>query len=477
MQQKRNSYTLSMDAAQDRDNPVEYIYDIFELNESNGDHEDEEDSLDSEERKAIQQAKIKRDSKNALHLETTLMQQEMKAMADQEKYALERVISGRNTFREEDASKWEKEEIENELQAMQMRFRRLSRESLSIDQVQDEVNKTMQQFRKFSEDAPTQNTTHNVMTMSATPKSPIHEIHTSMRQHTTTSQPVMIEEEQERRNSISESYSHGGAYVMRDTSQYTEQQEPLIKVSGVENKSSGEKNIVMRFIVWYLSSMHEWSSLHGLLYHGANAVLSFVICGIMVTLFCLSVIFLPFCGAGLIFTYFQCLLSRHFAQIESRFSCYLFGSDAFPRFSIFIPSSHEQSVIGALKEYITDPHMLQVIAYFTFIKLPAAFILSGIAMVIFSGVTSILLSPLIFWVDSQYFEDDLYCLFGSRVTDPIHPNKMLCNGWAINSFGETLLVFLVFIPALPLTLHLSNATARMLSKLTLNFLSSNRKHK
>eukprot|EP00483_Globobulimina_turgida_P008350 UN08367 len=92
-------------------------------------------------------------------------------------------------------------------------------------------------------------------------------------------------------------------------------------------------------------------------------------------------------------------------------------------------------------------------------------------MVIFSGVTSVLLSPLIFWLDSDYFRHDLYCLFGSKSYDEVD-DKVVCNGWAINSFGETFLAFLVFIPTLPLTLHLSNFTAKLLIRITLNFLSN-----
>ena len=328
--------------------------------------------------------------------------------------------------------------------------------------------------------------------------------------HTTSAQPIMIPNgnsaNNSRRNSYSQSYSYShsqqnaynnnnnnAAYVvqpqhngMTDITHYTEtqpmqhqqQQQPmqqqLINNNNNDRRNNNDltdysnKNPIVRLFRWYLSPMHSRDTLHRLWYHGANAVLSTIICFIMLSLFIFAIIFIPFCGIGLIFIYFQCLLSRHFAIIDSTFSYYFFGSKIFPRFSIFIPKSHEQSIIGALKEYITDPHMLEVILYFTFVKLPASFILSGITMVIFSGVTSILLSPLIFWLDPQYFRDDLYCLFGSK---EYTENNIICNGWAVNSFGETFLAFLVFIPTLPLTLHLSNFTAKLLCRITLNFLS------
>eukprot|EP01084_Bolivina_argentea_P251447 421712_1 len=109
--------------------------------------------------------------------------------------------------------------------------------------------------------------------------------------------------------------------------------------------------------------------------------------------------------------------------------------------------------------------MLEVILYFTFIKLPAAFILSGVTLVIFSYVVSILLSPLVYWIDPEYFHSGFYCLFG------VLDDNLVCNGWAVESFGETFLAFLVFIPTLPLTCLLNNFSAKLLCRVTLNFLS------
>ena len=236
----------------------------------------------------------------------------------------------------------------------------------------------------------------------------------------------------------------------------------------------GAQNPALRLFGWYISPMHDRATLHRLWYHGANAVLSTVICFEMLSLLVLALALIPFCGLGLLFIYLQCLSARRFVVTDSRFSHYFFGSTLFPRsskFSIFIPSSHSPSMAGKLKEYMTDPHMLEVILYFCFIKLPAAFILSGITMVILSGVTAILLSPLVFWLDPDYFRDDRYCLFGSKEYDVADGSTVVCGGWAVNSFGETFLAFLAFIPALPLTLHISNFTAKLLCRVTLNFLS------
>ena len=107
--------------------------------------------------------------------------------------------------------------------------------------------------------------------------------------------------------------------------------------------------------------MHNRETVHRLWYHGANAALSAVITFIMLSLFVLGVAFIPFCGIGLIFIYWMCLLSRHFALIDSTFSYYFFGSKIFPRFAIFIPKSHEESAIGALKEYITGLFFVSIL--------------------------------------------------------------------------------------------------------------------
>jgi len=229
------------------------------------------------------------------------------------------------------------------------------------------------------------------------------------------------------------------------------------------------RNPALRLFRWYISPMHDKATLHRLWFHGANAVLATGICAIMMTLFALTLFFLPLCGTGLIFAYAACLVSRHLAVMDSRVHSYFFASSQRSKFGLFIPKSHEPTALGALKEYVTDPHMLEVMLYFCFVKLPTAFVLSGITMVIFSGVTSILLSPLVFWLDPDYFRDDLYCVFGSK--EYAADGSVECGGWSLNSFGETFLAFLAFIPTLPLTLHLSNFTAKLLGRITLNFLS------
>eukprot|EP00484_Ammonia_sp_Unknown_P026007 CAMPEP_0197050198 /NCGR_PEP_ID=MMETSP1384-20130603/25144_1 /TAXON_ID=29189 /ORGANISM="Ammonia sp." /LENGTH=861 /DNA_ID=CAMNT_0042482569 /DNA_START=1 /DNA_END=2586 /DNA_ORIENTATION=+ len=350
---------------------------------------------------------------------------------------------------------------------------------------------------------------------SSSSSKPVQEITSSGTPHTTSSQPVMISSgsaNSSRRNSYSYSYSqhsqhsyvnpyqsaasnpNNAAYVMppshngqnggmTDISVFTAtqpMQQQLINgnehgnhIGHVHDKHAAHHDrncggAVVGLFRWYLAPMHSKETLYRLWYHGANAVLSTAICFVMLSLFILALLFIPLCGIGLIFIYWQCLLARHFAVIDSTFSSYFFGDKIFPRFSIFIPKSHEQSIIGALKEYITDPHMLEVILYFTLIKLPAAFILSGISMAIFSGVTAILLSPLIYWLWPAYFRHDLYCLFG---TATIVDGTVNCSGWPINEFSDTFAAFLAFIGTLPLTLHLSNFAAKLLCRIAFNFLS------
>ena len=355
----------------------------------------------------------------------------------------------------------------------------------------------------------------NISNMSSTGK-PIQEInHMESPLHTTSTQPVMISggiggsgsdsaNNSPRRNSISYSreysreYSHSQHSIIgNNNAAYIGPQTPYQDISDIvatntismqqklipnrmddddtnitnRDGNINNKNPLVRLFRWYISPMHSTDTLHRLWYHGANAVLSLMICFIMITLFILSIIFVPFCGIGLIFVYFMCLLARHFSIIDSTFSCYFFGNNIFPRFSIGINKSHRESIIGSLKEYITDPHMLEVILYFTFVKLPAAFILSGVTMALFAYVTATLLSPLIYYLDPKYFEDGLYCLFGAY-----NDNEKICKGWAITSFGETFVAFLAFIPILPLTLHLSNFSAKLLCRVTLNFLSTSNNH-
>eukprot|EP01083_Nonionella_stella_P208438 756417_1 len=135
--------------------------DTTKINASDDDENSQSDSLNSEERREIMKAKQKQQRRNskkfaqneldsADDLETSLMQQQMVAMMKQQKYALDREVSNRNILREDNANKWNPEEIGHELDAMNKQLRRLSQVSLSVDQIQEGVNKTMEECRKMS---------------------------------------------------------------------------------------------------------------------------------------------------------------------------------------------------------------------------------------------------------------------------------------------------------------------------------------
>ena len=76
-----------------------------------------------------------------------------------------------------------------------------------------------------------------------------------------------------------------------------------------------------------------------------------------------------------------------------------------------------------------------------------------------------LTTPVLFFMFHKYFKNGKYCLFGSKT------ENNGCTGWVIDSFQEALTVFLIFLPILPLTLHLIIFASKMLMKTTLNFLS------
>ncbi len=91
----------------------------------------------------------------------------------------------------------------------------------------------------------------------------------------------------------------------------------------------------------------------------------------------------------------------------------------FPKFALFIPMSHARHPKDKFFECAGDLHMLQILIYLTFIKLPAAFVISGIRIspVLLSGVLSIILSPLVYWMDPKYFNDSKFCLFGTTTSN------------------------------------------------------------
>lgn len=248
----------------------------------------------------------------------------------------------------------------------------------------------------------------------------------------------------------------------------------LANAGNVEENISASlmrSNVLFRFFIWYILPLHTKQTFVRVLFHGANIVWAGAVSSVMLLLLTATVICLPLCLSGLLFLYAMILCALKFARMDAVFCYYFFGDQIFPRFSAFVPTSHNTTVVGRLREYMSDPHMLEIMLYLTFIKLPLAFILSGVALVLFSGVLSILLSPLIYWLNPQYFNNGEFCLFGSKSFDS-STGEYSCTGWAVESFGETLLAFFMFLPVLPLTLHFCVYTANVLVKVSFNFLRS-----
>ena len=121
-----------------------------------------------------------------------------------------------------------------------------------------------------------------------------------------------------------------------------------------------------------------------------------------------------------------------------------------------------------LREYITDITMVKILFYLLFIKAPLSVVMNGMSLILFAGICTLVSSPLIFWIAPDYFNDDKFCLFGQKTENS---NGTTCHGWAINSFGGTIAVFLLFVPLLPLTLHLSKYTAERMFNVTAYFLT------
>ena len=151
-----------------------------------------------------------------------------------------------------------------------------------------------------------------------------------------------------------------------------------------------------------------------LLYHGANLAFAMICCGVTVTLFVVSLPTLITCCFGLLGLWSLFEACRAFAQYDMQLGYYFFDTSVIPRFSIYIPVSHGGNITTRLRDYFTDPHMLQILVYMMVFKLPSAVALSGVSLVLFSGVTSVLLSPLVFWFEPDYFNDGYFCVFGSK---------------------------------------------------------------
>ena len=518
--------------------------------EDDDDDEEQSDSMDSAERREILQRKQEDEAmgrtprgsprkgtsrkgteEDSEQMEASLIEQQMAKIREQQKYALERTVSGRNTFKIEDADKWKDDEIRHEMDEMKAMHRRLSTGSLTIDQIEQEAKEHVAAFRKLS--APqTQKDSHTVPvgTFSVTAPSRVPskdnedydlllDVAPTIRNKTmppksgpsaetvhVASHPIAPHESitghhsaassgsfemggvslgadggagggggGSRRNSYSMSHSQHSQAMMNgaDISQYTASGAFYSNSTGSLSSSHRvEANPALRVLHWYLGPLRRRESVLRLWYHGANAVLSMAIFVAMASMLVLAIGLTPFCGIGLIFLYFECVAARHLVAVDARCCSYLFGDGNGPKLpTVVIPApAPNLSLMGQLREYLSDPHIVSTAMYFIFMKLPCAVVLSGSSLVMLSGVVSILMSPLVYWLQPDYFRHDRYCLFGTTTYDA-DDIFVECSGWAISSFGETFIAALAFLPALPLTLHLSNTTAKLLHSITTNALS------
>jgi len=504
--------------------------------------------------------------------EASLMEQQMAKMVEQEKWVLDRKVSGRQTFKMEDADKWKAEELQNEMDAMEAMHRRLSSGSLSIVEIQHEAEQQMAAFRKLT--APQRASEHHGPshlakgTMSVTvpsripskadddfgllldvkptiadktmpPKAPSssssvsaaaaadHELNDQdndsghghghghghgmamgmhpISPHDASASISMVMSPPTAHSAASSgsfgmsghgpgsrrsSYSHDGSrsesasrsMSMRmsgaDISQYTASGGggggELHSMSSALRRAGrhGPANPALRLWRWYLGPLRRRESVLRLWFHGVNAALSVTAFVVMAALTALAVALTPFCGLGLLFLYFDCVAARRLVAVDARCCHYLFAlSHRAPvLFALSPSSSHSEGLMAELKLFCSDPQTVSMVAYFLVLKLPAAALLSGSSLVMFSGVCSILMAPMVYWLQPDYFEQDRYCLFGVTSYDTASA-VYHCSGWSISSFGETFVAALVFAPALPLTLHLCNATAKLLHSFTANALS------
>ena len=53
-----------------------------------------------------------------------------------------------------------------------------------------------------------------------------------------------------------------------------------------------------------------------------------------------------------------------------------FDASMIPRFSIYIPMNDSGNLSSKLRDYFTDPHMLQIVFYLMICKFPSALVLS-----------------------------------------------------------------------------------------------------
>ena len=214
-------------------------------------------------------------------------------------------------------------------------------------------------------------------------------------------------------------------------------------------------------------------------YHGFNLVFSFACGGILLCLFSVSIASVFLCGLGVILFYYIFELSRYIAVFDITCSIYFFDKInvvnnekliQLTKNKIFIPNAESKSIINKLREYATDCSMFKILFYLMLLKLPCALVLSLMSIVLFAGILSAVLSPLMFFIEPDYFNNDNFCLFGSK-TEMNNSNVSECDGWAIDSFGSTVAIFLLFAPLVPISLHFCRYTASLLFRVTVYFLT------
>ena len=511
------------------------------------DHEDSEsDSMDSAERREIARRKeaergrgrddgdrsgssssssSRSRERESEHLEASLMEQQMAMMVEQEKWALDRTVSGRKTFKMEDAAKWKSNELQHEMDAMKAMHRRLSSGSWTIDEIQQEAQQQMAAFHELKDssspqieleekgqsqcpkgtlsvtapsripskadedfdllldvkptiDGKTMPPKSNKMgsTLDVDPLSGggsaantavhdeqhsipnavsighrvgMHPISPQDVSMTMTMSPVTAtghsaassgsfgmamgggsvgggggSNNGSRRNSYSHehsiSHSHSMSHsqhstAMRisgaDISQYTASgggHHHLMTSSSSERRSGS--NPMLRLLRWYLGPLHRKDTVLRIGFHGVNAVLSMTAFVAMAAMTVLAVGLTPLCGLGLLFLYFECAAARRLVAVDARCCHYLFGAEHGHRapvlFALSPAASASEGMVAQLKLFVSDPQTVSMVAYFLLLKLPAAVLLSGSSLVMLSGVCSILMSPMVYWLQPDYFQQD-----------------------------------------------------------------------
>ena len=140
-----------------------------------------------------------------------------------------------------------------------------------------------------------------------------------------------------------------------------------------------EANPALRLLNWYLGPLRRRESVLRLWYHGANAVLSMAIFVAMASMLLLAIGLTPFCGIGLVFLYFECVAARHLVAVDARCCFYLFGDGNGPKLPMVVmpAPAPNLSLMGQLREYLSDPHIVSTALYFIFMKFPCSLVCDG----------------------------------------------------------------------------------------------------